>query len=149
MSEAKDARTIIEKWRAELPHLVQPEAWMQPMIELLDAYDAMKQRAEAAEASCAVAWASMETMQGAIDTLTQQRDEAREERENVSSQLWDCMNEREGLRAERDEASVVTDAMVERASVALWDRYGDHIAAAVGDDDIRVMLTAALTQEGA
>ena len=44
------------------------------------------------------------------------------------------------------EARVVTDAMVERASLALWARYGDHIAATVGDDDIRVMLTAALTQ---
>ena len=39
--DAGRARTIIEKWRAEMPHLVQPESWMQPMIALLDAYDAM------------------------------------------------------------------------------------------------------------
>jgi hypothetical protein len=57
----------------------------------------------------------------AFATLTRERDEARKERENVSSQLWDCMNEREGLRAKLDEARVVTDAMVERAAKAMWE----------------------------
>jgi hypothetical protein len=52
----------------------------------------------------------------------------------------------EAFTRERDEARVVTDAMVRRASVALWDRYGDH---GVEDGDIRAMLTAALTQEDA
>ena len=37
-----------------------------------------------------------------IDTLTQRAEAAEAERESVSSQLWDCMNEREALRAERD-----------------------------------------------
>lgn len=46
----------------------------------------------------------------------------------------------------RTEARVVTDAMVERASVALRDYWGGHT---VDNDDIRVMLTAALTQEDA
>lgn len=40
-------------------------------------------------------------------------------------------------------AMVVTDAMVERASVALWHYWGGHN---LDKDDIRVMLTAALAQ---
>jgi hypothetical protein len=127
-TDAKDAHTIIEKWRAELPHLVQPEAWMQPMIELLDAYDAMKQRAEASEASCAVAWASMETMQGVIDTLTRERDEAR----------------------------VVTDAMVERVARVILSRHVSYTGKNAekawlwyGDDfknEAREYLTAAFSE---
>jgi len=50
------------------------------------------------------------------------------------------------LEARIDTRVVVTDEMVERASVALWHRYGDH---GVEDGDIRAMLTAALTQEDA
>jgi hypothetical protein len=46
----------------------------------------------------------------------------------------------------RTETRVVTDAMVARAAVALWARYGDHT---VEDGDIRAMLIAALTQESA
>ena len=80
---------------------------------VLSAYDTMKMRAEAAEA----------------------------ERESVSSQLWDCMNEREALRVERDALRTVDDAMVERAARSLhassesvfthstriaWKNCGEH-----------------------
>lgn len=38
----------------------------------------------------------------AMTAATQRAEAAEAERENVSSQLWDCMNEREALRAERN-----------------------------------------------
>ena len=74
--------------------------------------------------------------------LAIQRAEAAEaERESVSSQLWDCMNEREALRVERDALRTVDDAMVERAARSLhassesvfthstriaWKNCGEH-----------------------
>jgi hypothetical protein len=111
MTDAKDvreARRIIETWREESPHLVQPEHWIPPIIALLDSFD----------------------------TLTRERDEAVDRGLELQAQLMTML-------VQRDEARVVTDAMVGRASVALWDRYGDH---GVEDGDIRVMLTAALPQ---
>jgi beta-glucosidase-like glycosyl hydrolase len=98
------------------------------LLAILDAYDAMKQRAEAAEASCAVAWASMETMQGVIDTLTRERDEAR----------------------------VVTDAMVERVARVILSRRVSYTGKNAekawlwyGNDfkhEAREYLTAALSE---
>jgi hypothetical protein len=74
-----------------------------------------------------------------IDTLTRERDEAVDRGLELQAQLMTML-------VQRDAARVVTDAMVERASVALWHYWGDHN---VDNDDIRVMLTAALTQEDA
>ena len=71
-------------------------------------------------------------------TLATQRAEAAEaERESVSSQLWDCMNEREALRAERDALRTVDDAMVERA----WKAIADVCGVISHDDDGRLLPT--------
>lgn len=79
------------------------------------------------------------SMADRLTTLTRERDDAVDRGLELQAQLMTML-------VQRDEARVVTDAMVERASVALWHRYGDH---GVEDADIRVMLTAALTQEDA
>ena len=75
----------------------------------------------------------------AFATLTRERDAAVDRGLEIQAQLMTML-------VQRDAARVVTDAMVARASVALWARYGDHT---VEDGDIRAMLTAALTQEDA
>ena len=77
----------------------------------------------------------------AFYALRQRAEAAEAERYNVSSQLWDCMNEREGLRAECDALRQVDDAMVERAARSLhanresvfthgarieWKNCGEH-----------------------
>ena len=69
--------------------------------------------------------------------------------EHYEEKLAAVIGERERFMHRMYEARTVTDAMVERASVALCARYGDYIAAAVEDNDIRAMLTAAITQEDA
>jgi uncharacterized protein YqcC (DUF446 family) len=74
-----------------------------------------------------------------VEALTRERDAAVDRGLELQAQLMTML-------VQRDEARVVTDAMVGRASLALWDRYGDYIAATVEDNDIRAMLTAALTQ---
>jgi hypothetical protein len=101
-------------------------------------------------------WANSRAVLNRIATLTCEREDAREERETVSSQLWDCMNEREGLRAKLDEARVVTDAMVERAARVILSRHvigtGKNPEKAwlwYGDDfknEAREYLTAALSE---
>jgi hypothetical protein len=54
MTDAKDvreARRIIETWREESPHLVQPEHWIPPIIALLDSFDTLtRERDEARDA---------------------------------------------------------------------------------------------------
>ena len=49
-----------------------------------------------------------------LTAATERAEAAEAERESVSSQLWDCMNEREALRVERDALRTVDDAMVGR-----------------------------------
>jgi hypothetical protein len=53
MTDAKDvreARRIIETWREESPHLVQPEHWIPPIIALLDSFDTLtRERDEAVQ----------------------------------------------------------------------------------------------------
>ena len=78
---------------------------------------------------------------GDLALATQRAEAAEAERESVSSQLWDCMNEREALRVERDALRTVDDAMVERAARSLhassesvfthstriaWKNCGEH-----------------------
>ena len=51
MTDAKDvseARRIIERWREESPHLVQPEHWIPPIIALLDSFDTLTRERDAA-----------------------------------------------------------------------------------------------------
>jgi hypothetical protein len=80
-----------------------------------------------------------------IDTLTRERDEAVKRRREIDDEAFDYAEQIETLKTQLAAARVVTDAMVERASVALWARYGDYIAATLEDNDIRAMLTAAFT----
>ena len=71
-----------------------------------------------------------------VEALTRERDEAVDRGLELQAQLMTML-------VQRDEARVVTDAMVERAKLALWHYWG---GSSVDNDDIRVMLTAALTQ---
>jgi hypothetical protein len=81
-----------------------------------------------------------------FEALTRERDEAVKRRREIDDEAFDYAEQIETLRTQLAAARVVDDAMVARASLALWARYGDHIAAAVEDDDIRAMLTAALSE---
>ena len=74
------------------------------------------------------------------------RQRAEAERENVSSQLWDCMNEREGLRTECNALRTVDDAMVERAVEAYDDAAIKSSAPTIlwSFEAMRAALTAAL-----
>ena len=83
---------------------------------VLSAYDTMKMRAEAAEA----------------------------ERESVSSQLWDCMNEREALRVERDALRTVDDAMVGRFLRAYAECESERPQTFTHRMGVRAALDAAL-----
>ena len=45
-----------------------------------------------------------------LATAERERDEARRERENVSSQLWDCTNERDGYKHRAERMARVVEA---------------------------------------
>jgi hypothetical protein len=66
------------------------------------------------------------------------------------SNVWDCVTEltkqRDAARRERDEARVVTDAMVERASTAYRKVAAPSLRSALGVSTIRAILTAALSE---
>jgi hypothetical protein len=68
-----------------------------------------------------------EVMDAKIRELTQRAEAAEAERESVSSQLWDCMNEREALRAERD---ALRKGLLDLLAVV--HRDGGHHTEAVG-----------------
>lgn len=88
--------------------------------------DTMKQRAEAAEASLAVAWASMETMQSVIDTLIAERDALRKDAAAISSTMKDAAwlllhASRQGVNEHRAmvEASCNLTEHIERITAAM------------------------------
>ena len=112
------------------------------LLPVLRALVTTRQRAEAAQIDHKDARDAYRQMsESELDALRKRAEAAEAERESVSSQLWDCMNEREALRAERDALRTVDDAMVERAARSLhasresvfthavriaWKNCGEH-----------------------
>jgi hypothetical protein len=100
-------------------------------------------------------------------TLTRERDEARKEQESVSSQLWDCMGERDGLRNRLATCETALAVVLPYVRVIREPRRVDYIGEIHGDRDrvylngmalryqqysaavLDLLRTAALTQEDA
>ena len=81
-----------------------------------------------------------------VTELTKQRNAARRERDALRNEWSGLLIEQARLMALRDEARVVTDAMVERASTAYRKVAAPSLRSALGVSTIRAILTAALSE---
>jgi hypothetical protein len=134
MSDAKDVHDTLKaiafmvQWSPAGVQVITTDA----LKDILDHIDTLTQE-------CADRAACEASLTEWNEQLTRERDEAREERENVSSQLWDCMGERDGLRNRLATCETALAVVLPYVRVIREPRMVDSIGEIHGDRD-RVYL---------